>query len=83
MDRLLYAIQRSLFPSVYGGSGLLHRMLRSVMHRVEDLKGFFFRAPATTTALEAAATPPPADSDAPTADDAAPTESDDGEERQP
>ena len=48
IDRLLLAIQKSLFPSVYGGSGFLHRVLRSVRHRFEDLKGVFFRSDAAT-----------------------------------
>ena len=32
IDRLLFAIQRSLFPYRYGGVGLLHRGLGGVMH---------------------------------------------------
>lgn len=38
IDRLLYMIQRSLFPHQYGGDGLLHIAWRGFMHLCEDVK---------------------------------------------
>lgn len=38
IDRLLYLIQRSLFPHQYGGSGVLHILWRGFMHTCEDIK---------------------------------------------
>lgn len=38
IDRLLYMIQRSLFPHQYGGDGLLHILWRGLMHTCEDMK---------------------------------------------
>ena len=38
IDRLLYMVQKSLFPHQYGGSGLLHDGWRGLMHIAEDLK---------------------------------------------
>ena len=32
IDRLLYMVQKSLFPHQYGGSGLLHDAWRGLMH---------------------------------------------------
>jgi hypothetical protein len=38
MDRLLFWIQRQLFPHRYGGPGLLKEGLRLLLYRWEDLK---------------------------------------------
>lgn len=38
IDRLLFMIQRSLFPHQYGGSGMLHILWRGFMHTCEDIK---------------------------------------------
>jgi NitT/TauT family transport system permease protein len=38
MDRLLYWIQRELFPHRFGGMGILNRALRTLLHAWEDLK---------------------------------------------
>lgn len=38
IDRLLFMIQRSLFPHQYGGSGMLHILWRGFMHTCEDVK---------------------------------------------
>jgi NitT/TauT family transport system permease protein len=38
VDRILFWIQRQLFPYQYGGDGLLHHALRAVMRVCEDLK---------------------------------------------
>jgi hypothetical protein len=42
MDRLLYWVQRELFPHRFGGMGILNRALRTVLHGWEDLKGALF-----------------------------------------
>ncbi len=38
IDRILYMIQKSLFPHQYGGHGVLHDAWRGLMHVCEDLK---------------------------------------------
>ncbi len=38
IDRLLYWIQRSLFPHQYGGRGVLHDVWRGLMHAAEVVK---------------------------------------------
>jgi NitT/TauT family transport system permease protein len=42
IDRLLYWMQRELFPHQYGGSGMLRRIARMTVHGWEDFKGLFF-----------------------------------------
>jgi NitT/TauT family transport system permease protein len=39
IDRILYWIQRSLFPYRYGGAGMLHRGLRHVVHGIGAVGG--------------------------------------------
>ncbi len=41
IDRLLYWVQRQLFPYQYGGDGLLHRGVRTIMRTWEDFKSLF------------------------------------------
>lgn len=57
IDRLLYMIQKSLFPHQYGGQGLLHNAWRSFMHFCEDLKHLIVKptplAPAQKAVLAA------------------------------
>ncbi|MGO9115802.1 MAG: ABC transporter permease, partial [Thermoguttaceae bacterium] len=38
VDRILFWIQRQLFPYQYGGDGVLHQALRAVMRVCEDVK---------------------------------------------
>jgi NitT/TauT family transport system permease protein len=38
IDRLLYWIQRQLFPHQYGSDGVLHTLVRALSHALEDLK---------------------------------------------
>lgn len=45
MDRLLYWIQRELFPHRFGGMGILNRALRTVFQVWEDLKCLVFGRP--------------------------------------
>jgi ABC-type Fe3+ transport system permease subunit len=49
VDRLLYWIQRQLFPYQYGGGGLLHRGVKSAFRAWESFMSLFFR-PANVTA---------------------------------
>jgi ABC-type nitrate/sulfonate/bicarbonate transport system permease component len=42
IDRVLFFIQRQLFPYRYGGKGYLHRSVSAMLRGFEDLKGFFF-----------------------------------------
>ncbi len=41
IDRLLFWVQRQLFPYQYGGSGLLHQGVRSLCRTWEDMKAIF------------------------------------------
>jgi ABC-type nitrate/sulfonate/bicarbonate transport system permease component len=43
IDQMLLWIQKELFPYRYGGSGMLHKLVRGVMHGWEDLKGLVWR----------------------------------------
>jgi ABC-type nitrate/sulfonate/bicarbonate transport system permease component len=45
IDRLLFWIQKELFPHRYGGTGLLNQGVRALLHGWENIKGFFFRKP--------------------------------------
>jgi len=38
IDRILFLIQAELFPYRYGGMGILHRLIRAVMHALEDMR---------------------------------------------
>ena len=48
IDRILFWIQRELFPYRYGGAGILHSCVRILLHRWEDLKGLVVQRPART-----------------------------------
>ena len=43
IDRLLYWVQRQLFPYQYGGDGLLHRGLRGFLRMWEDFVAIFHK----------------------------------------
>src|SRR5262249_13682884 len=43
IDRLLFWVQRELFPFRYGGTGLLHQALTACLHGWDDLKTVLFR----------------------------------------
>lgn len=45
LDRILFWIQRELFPYRYGGAGVLHSAVRSLLHGWEDFKNLLRRAP--------------------------------------
>jgi NitT/TauT family transport system permease protein len=51
IDRLLLWGQRELFPYRYGGSGLLDRVIRTLLRRWEDFKFLFVRPSAIPTQL--------------------------------
>jgi ABC-type nitrate/sulfonate/bicarbonate transport system permease component len=66
IDRMLYWVQKQLFPYQYGGDGLLHYWLRAVLRAWEDFTGVFFK-PADIAGASAAQAEP-----AKTHDDAKP-----------
>jgi len=43
IDRIVFMIQRSLFPHQYGGQGVLHDAWRGLMHGAESLKHLVIR----------------------------------------
>lgn len=43
IDRLLYWIQRELFPHQYGGTGILNQLVRGIMHVAESIKFLLWR----------------------------------------
>jgi NitT/TauT family transport system permease protein len=45
IDRLLFWIQKELFPHRYGGTGVLNRLLRHLLHMWEDATAVFRRHP--------------------------------------
>jgi hypothetical protein len=61
IDRLLYMVQRSLFPYQYDSRGVLHNVWRGLMQLGERLKHFFISPqpldPAQKAALAAARNP--------------------------
>jgi len=42
LDRIMFMLQRGLFPHRYGGRGLLNRAVRAALHVWEDFKGLFW-----------------------------------------
>jgi len=44
IDRILFAIQKGLFPHKYGGNGWLLQIVRSVAHVIDDVKVSMFGA---------------------------------------
>jgi ABC-type nitrate/sulfonate/bicarbonate transport system permease component len=57
IDRVLYWVQRQLFPYQYGGYGLLHRGLRALLRAWEDFTMLFRKPARAPTALPAQAEP--------------------------
>jgi NitT/TauT family transport system permease protein len=51
IDRILYWIQRELFPHRFGGMGILNQAIRAVMHACEDLKCLILRRTAPAADL--------------------------------
>lgn len=59
IDRLLFAIQRSLYPYRYGGMGLLHGAVRSMNHAWSDVSSWIRHR--STDADESSKSPPAGD----------------------
>jgi hypothetical protein len=57
IDRLIYWVQMQLFPHIYGGSGLLRRLARGVIHLAEDLLSLVFRKRSYSAAVAQAHSP--------------------------
>jgi ABC-type nitrate/sulfonate/bicarbonate transport system permease component len=51
IDRVLFLIQRSLFPYRYGSAGVLNRGVRTALHLWDDAKRAVFRSQPVTDAL--------------------------------
>lgn len=49
IDRVLFWIQRELFPHRYGGAGILNAAVRKVLHGWDDLKNMFRGSGAAST----------------------------------
>ncbi|QEH36728.1 Bicarbonate transport system permease protein CmpB [Aquisphaera giovannonii] len=60
IDKALLWIQRELFPYRYGGVGVLHSLVRALMHGWEDLKGLVWRRPLPASIAGELAGPPQA-----------------------
>ncbi|MEA2592826.1 MAG: NitT/TauT family transport system permease protein, partial [Actinomycetota bacterium] len=43
IDRMIFWVQKELFPHRYGGAGVLNQLLRMALHRWEDVKSLFWR----------------------------------------
>jgi NitT/TauT family transport system permease protein len=56
IDRLLFWMQRELFPHQYGGSGVLRNALRAAAHGWEDLKSIVIKPRSYAEAISHAAT---------------------------
>ena len=54
IDRMLYWVQRQLFPHQYDSDGVLHSLVRVVSHALEDAKALIIRP----KSLDAVQTPP-------------------------
>lgn len=66
IDRVLFWIQRELFPHRFGGRGILNKCLRLALHGWEDFKGLFFQPPQPATALSSQSVTQAVKKDAPT-----------------
>jgi hypothetical protein len=51
VDRVLFWIQRELFPHQYGGRGVLRRLVRLVLHGWEDVKSLIIAPRSYTEAI--------------------------------
>ena len=58
IDRLLFWIQKELFPHRYGGTGILNQAVRSLLHTWEDVTAVLRRRRATTSMSAPTITPP-------------------------
>jgi len=58
IDRLLFWIQKELFPYRYGGTGILNQALRSILQTWEDVTAVFRRRPASALTGPQSTSPP-------------------------
>jgi NitT/TauT family transport system permease protein len=58
IDRLLFWIQKELFPHRYGGSGVLNSALRSLLQVWEDTTSVFRRRPVPIATASSSTSPP-------------------------
>lgn len=58
IDRLLFWIQKELFPHRYGGTGILNQAVRSLLHTWEDMTAVFRRRPVPASVSTPTTTPP-------------------------
>jgi ABC-type nitrate/sulfonate/bicarbonate transport system permease component len=65
IDRVLYWVQRELFPHRFGGAGILNQCVRAVLHGWEDLKLLVFPRRRAAAAETPASQPGASDSPAP------------------
>jgi ABC-type nitrate/sulfonate/bicarbonate transport system permease component len=65
IDRLFFFVQAELFPYRYGGMGILHRLVRSVLHAWEDLRLSIWTALSGRRVQHAANPPTPTDAKKP------------------
>ena len=65
VDRMLFWIQRQLFPFQYGGSGYLHRALKALLRGWEDIR-CLVRRPVALAPVSPAPQPAPASAPAAT-----------------
>jgi NitT/TauT family transport system permease protein len=54
IDRVLFWIQRELFPHRFGGMGILNQAITTMLHGAEDVKGLIFRRSASSEPVASA-----------------------------
>ena len=59
IDRLLFWIQKELFPHRYGGTGVLNQAVRSLLHLWEDLTALVRRQPSSVSVGSTPTSTPP------------------------
>jgi ABC-type nitrate/sulfonate/bicarbonate transport system permease component len=65
IDRLFFFVQAELFPYRYGGMGILHRLVRRILHGWEDLRLATWRVLSGRLWRRNATSPTPTDASAP------------------
>lgn len=59
IDRLLFWVQKELFPHRYGGAGILNQLLGMVLHAWDDFKSLFRKPSAAASLLSSQSREPP------------------------
>jgi hypothetical protein len=65
IDRLFFFVQAQLFPYRYGGTGILHRAVRGVLHAWEDFRLAIWNVLSRLFGRHSAKPTPSADASAP------------------